>query len=227
MGVLRSALHPGSLTGARGRKRAQWLRQHRARALADDRRHATSRTRSMSTAPQRCSCAAIRSPPAPGTATAASYFAEVSTGIFEGNDLTAGAARDLRGQRHRDPGQHGRRDGHQGHRRGHHGLRSRATRSRRARGASTSEPERRRRSRATPSRAALPACSWHRTPSWPKGTRSPGRGPASSWTAMPRRRSRGNSLCDNGTDLRVDEGNPTTLDGNEVCPPDASPAASG
>ena len=37
----------------------------------------------------------------------------------------------------------------------------------------------------------------------------------------------GNSFCDNGTDLRVDEGNPTTLDGNEVCPPDASPAASG
>jgi Right handed beta helix region/Pectinesterase len=37
----------------------------------------------------------------------------------------------------------------------------------------------------------------------------------------------GNTLCDNGTDLRVDEGNPTTLEGNEVCPADASPAASG
>jgi nitrous oxidase accessory protein NosD len=37
----------------------------------------------------------------------------------------------------------------------------------------------------------------------------------------------GNTLCDNDTDLRVSEGNPTSLEGNEVCPPGASPAASG
>jgi parallel beta-helix repeat protein len=33
----------------------------------------------------------------------------------------------------------------------------------------------------------------------------------------------GNTLCDNETDLRVEEGNPTTLEGNEVCPESASP----
>jgi parallel beta-helix repeat protein len=37
----------------------------------------------------------------------------------------------------------------------------------------------------------------------------------------------GNSLCDNETNLRVDDGNPTTLDGNEVCADLATAAPGG